>query len=117
MGDSPCVIRCATHTRDSPLNPLSPLAPGSLEQPAADKEEAGQAEKEEHIVECDVTIAQAKVADVGINDEYHRESPHSINISDSLAHSIFETKLSNERILSALDSLKSKCAKSRFFLV
>ena len=83
MGDSPCVIRFATHTRDSPL-PHS--TPGSLEEPAADEEETGQAEKEEHIVECDVSIAQAKVADVGVNDEYHRKSPHGINITDSLAH-------------------------------
>ena len=74
-------------------------------------------EKEEHIVERNVAIAEAETAHMGIYDEYHRKSPHGINISDSLAHSIFETKLSNERILSALDSLKSKCAKSRFFLV
>jgi hypothetical protein len=31
-------------------------------------------------------VAQAKAANMGIHDEYHRKSPHRVNISYSLAH-------------------------------
>ena len=79
MGDFPCVIRFATHARDSPHN--SPR-----KQPAADKKEAWQTEQEEHVVEGHLPVAQAKAANMGIHDEYHRKSPHRVNISYSLAH-------------------------------
>ncbi len=79
MGDSPGVIRFATHARDSPHN-----SPGK--QPATDKKEARQAKQEEHVVEGYLPVAQAKAANMGIYDEYHRKSPHRVNISYSLTH-------------------------------
>lgn len=51
-----------------------------LEQPAANHEETGQTKEVENTVEPHQRTIHAKIADMGINHENHRESPHCINI-------------------------------------
>lgn len=54
-----------------------------LKEPAADHEETRQTEKEKHVIKAHRGVAETETADMGIDDENHRESPHRINISDS----------------------------------
>ncbi len=61
-----------------------PLTPRLLKQPTTDKEETRQSEQEEHIVPSHPLIPQAIVADMRIDHENHRESPHCVNITYSL---------------------------------
>jgi hypothetical protein len=51
-----------------------------LEQPAADHEETGQAKEVEDTVEPHQRAVQTEIADMGIDHEDHRKSPHRINI-------------------------------------
>ena len=51
-----------------------------LEQPAANHEETGQSKEVEDTVEAHQRAIQAEIADMGIDHENHRKSPHRINI-------------------------------------
>jgi hypothetical protein len=51
-----------------------------LEQPAANHEETGQSKEVEDTVEPHQRTIQAEIADMGIDHENHRKSPHRINI-------------------------------------
>jgi len=68
----------------------------TVEQPTADKEETRQAKQEEHIVPPHPLIAEAIVADVGIDHKDHRESPHGIDVFyPLLTH--YECKITKSR--------------------
>ena len=62
---------------------LIPNACRLIEQPAADKEETRHTQQEQHIVECHEIILETENTNMGINDENHSESPHSINVFNS----------------------------------
>ena len=51
-----------------------------LEQPPTDKEEARQTKQEKNAIVSYEGVSQTEMANMGIDDENHRESPHSVNI-------------------------------------
>ena len=57
-----------------------PLAIRLLKQPSTDEEETRQAKQEKHRIKSQQGIAQTEVADMRIDHEDHRESPHRINV-------------------------------------
>ena len=55
-----------------------------LKQPTADKEETRQTKQEKHRIESQQGIAKTEVADMRIDHENHRESPHHIDVFNPL---------------------------------
>ena len=51
-----------------------------FEQPAANHEETGQAKEVEDTVKPHQRAVQAEIADMSIDHENHRESPHRVNV-------------------------------------
>ena len=68
-----------------------------FKQPTADKEKARQAKKDKHGIIAHPAITKAKIAYMRKYHEYHRESPHGINISYSLAHTFAKVQLKQEK--------------------
>lgn len=67
-------------SHNSPDNSGTPLPPWLLKKPSANEEETWQAKEKKHIVEPHRPAAQAIVANMRINNENHRKSPHCIDI-------------------------------------
>lgn len=55
-----------------------------LEQPTADHEETGQTKEVEYTIKPHQRAIQAEIADMGIDHENHRKSPHRIDVFYSL---------------------------------
>ena len=62
-----------------------------FKQPTTDKEKTWQAKKDKHRIIPHPVITQAEMTDMREYHEYHRESPHGVNISYSLAHFVSKT--------------------------
>jgi hypothetical protein len=74
-----------------PSNCLERALGNRFKQPTADKEKARQAKKYKHSIIPHSIITKAEMTDMREYHENHRESPHSINISYSLAHFVSKT--------------------------
>ena len=57
-----------------------------LEKPAANEEEARQSEEEENVIPSHPSVTQAHTADMRIDHEDHRESPHGINVCNPASY-------------------------------
>ena len=80
-----------------PGNCLKRALSNRFKQPTADKEKARQAKKYKHGIIAHSIITQAEMTYMRKYHENHRESPHSINISYSLAHTFAKVRLKQEK--------------------
>ena len=85
------------HHHLMPGNSLERALGNRFKQPTTDKEKARQAKNDKHGIISQLIITQAEMTDMREYHEDHRESPHGINISYSLAHTFAKVQLKQEK--------------------